>query len=90
MKLQVKTRKILEASNNYSATIVDNKVIPVDRLPNPSWLEISEEDGAYFLYYLDANLKCFTDTWHETLESAKREAMLGFGVELDEWTETAC
>ena len=63
------------------------KVLHVTQLPNPEWLEISEEDGAFFLYYLNADLECFADTWHQTLESAQREALLGFGIKSDEWTE---
>jgi hypothetical protein len=87
MKLRAKVREVLEPPANYIGTIEDGEPAPVERLPDPDWLEISEEDGAFFLYYLDAELKCFADTWHQTLESAKREAEIGFGIRSEEWTE---
>lgn len=87
MRLRAKVRQVLRSSTNFIGTIRDNQPVPVTQLPNPEWLEISEEDGAFFLYYLDADLNCFADTWHQTLESAQREAMLGFGVMPDQWVE---
>ena len=87
MKLRARVREVLESPANYIGTIIDGELAPVERLTDPDWLEISEEDGAFFLYYLDAELKCFADTWHQTLESAKREAEIGFDVRPKEWAE---
>lgn len=87
VKLRAKVRDVLEPPANYIGMIEDGEPAPVERLPDPDWLEISEEDGAFFLYYLDAELQCFADTWHQTLESAKREAEIGFGIRPEEWTE---
>ncbi len=87
MKLRAKVREILQPPANYIGTIVDGDPTPVERLPNPDWLEISEEEGSFYVYYLDSDLKCFADTWHQTLESAKREAEIGFGIRPEGWTE---
>lgn len=85
MRLRAKVRQVFGSSKNYIGTIIDDQPVPVTQLPNPDWLEISEEDGAFFLYYLNADFECFADTWHQTLESAQREAMLGFGITPDQW-----
>jgi hypothetical protein len=87
MRLRAKVNAVLGPSTNYVGTIVDGQPVPVTQLPNPEWLEISEEGGAFYLYYLNADLECFADTWHQTLEGAKREALLGFGIKQEEWTE---
>lgn len=87
MKLRARVREILEPPANYIGTMVDGEPTPVERLPNPDWLEISEEDSSFFLYYLNAELQCFADTWHQTLESAQREAKIGFGIEPGDWSE---
>jgi hypothetical protein len=87
MRVRAKVKQVLEPPANYIGTIVDDQPVPVTRLPDPDWLEISEEDGAFFLFYLDAELECFADTWHQTFESAQREAQIGFGIAPDEWRE---
>ena len=86
MKLRAKVRMPTGESTNYIGALVDGKPVPVEHLPNPAWLEISAEGGAFFLLYINEGGDCFADTWHQTLESAKREAMLGFGVTPEEWT----
>jgi hypothetical protein len=85
MKLRAKVKTVHGESTNYLATIIEGKPVPVEQLPNPTWLEISEECGAFFLLYINADGHCFADTWHQTLESAQREARLGFGINAEDW-----
>ena len=87
MRLRATVTKASGESTNYLATIEEQKPVPVQQLPNPTWLEISEEGGAFFLLYMNENGECFADTWHQTLESAQREAMVGFGVKPEAWTK---
>lgn len=87
IRLRAKVKVVFGPSTNYVGTVVDGQPIPIERLPNPKWLEISEEDGDFYLYYLNDNLECFADTWHQTLESAQREALLGFDIKPEEWSE---
>jgi hypothetical protein len=87
MRLRAKVTKASGESTNYVASIEDEKPVPVEHLPNPTWLEISEDGGAFFLLYINEDGECFADTWHQTLESAQREAMLGFGITSEEWTK---
>jgi len=49
-------------------------------------LEIEEDDGAYFLYRLDAKGACIGDTWHQTIEEAKAQAKFEFDIEDADWT----
>jgi hypothetical protein len=86
-KLRAKVRQVLNPPANYVGKIEDGKPVRAYRLPDPDWLEISEEDGAFYLFYLDAEFTCFADSWHETLASAKREAEIGFGIRPEDWSE---
>lgn len=67
--------------------LVDGVPIPVKDLAVPKWVEIAEEDGAFYLLHLDSDGNCFADTWHQTLEEAKQQATFEFGITTDEWTD---
>jgi hypothetical protein len=49
-------------------------------------LEISEEEGAFFLFRYDAAGNMMGDTWHQTLEGAMHQAQSQFGVSAGAWT----
>jgi hypothetical protein len=51
----------------------------------PTALEIVERDSAYYLLYLDDTGGEMTDTWHSSLDDAKRQAEFEFSVHPDEW-----
>lgn len=87
MRLRAKVTKAYGPSTNYLGTIEEDKLVRVEQLPIPAWLEISEGDDSCFLLYLDDKGECFADSWHQTLESAQREALLGFGIAAEEWRE---
>ena len=89
MKLRARVRSVGGESRNYLGTVENSEPIAVKRLPNPEWLEISQEPDGFFLLYIDANGDCFADTWHQTLESAQREALLGFKISPEDWKAIA-
>ncbi|WP_157758171.1 hypothetical protein [Cystobacter fuscus] len=49
-------------------------------------LEISEEEGAFFLFSYDAAGNMMGDTWHQTLEGAMHQAQSQFAVSAGAWT----
>ncbi len=86
LRLRAKVKEVLTPSNNYSATIVDGLPVPVTKLPEPDWLEISGGDAdGYSVFYLDAARVCFADSWHQTLEDALRVGD-NFSIERDDWS----
>jgi hypothetical protein len=52
-----------------------------------AWVEIEASDGAYYLFYFDANGDCLVDTWHETLERAKAQARFELEIEEIDWKD---
>jgi hypothetical protein len=85
LRLRAKVKEVLTPSNNYIGTIVDGHPVPVTKLPEPDWLEISGEDLGYFVLYLDAARVCFADSWHETLADALRVGD-SFGITREDWS----
>lgn len=55
--------------------------------PMPVELRIVQyaDDQGYYLFYCDASGKEFTDTYHESVEEAKKQAKWEFEVGPDEW-----
>jgi hypothetical protein len=70
----------------YGSPLAPHEQVPV---PEPAALRIVQydDDGGFYLLYLDSDCVELTDTWHETLDDAKRQAEFEFGVQLDEWPE---
>lgn len=87
MRLRAKVSGSTGKTRHSIGTLVDGVPTPVEDLPMPEWVEISQEDGAYYLYHLDAEGVCFADTWHQTLDEAKQQASFEFGIEPEEWAE---
>jgi hypothetical protein len=57
------------------------------KIPCPVSLEAVLDGNAVYLLRLDGDGQCIADTWHETLEAAKEQARVEFGVERGEWKE---
>lgn len=51
----------------------------------PLFVEIHEEDGAFYLFRLRADGVCVGDTWHVTIEEAKDQAAFEYGVGPSDW-----
>ena len=87
-RLRAKVNQVITPSNNYLETIIDDELVPVERLPEPAWLEILETtDGDCFVFYLDTEFRCFADSWHQTIDDAKLEGSQAFGITEAEWQE---
>jgi hypothetical protein len=87
MRLRAKVNGSTGKTRHSIGTLIDGVPTPVEELPTSEWVEISEEDGAFYLFHLDADGVCFADTWHPTLDEAKQQASFEFGIEPEDWIE---
>jgi len=55
-------------------------------IEQPSEVVIQEDEGAYFLLRLSPSGVSLADTWHETVEEAKRQALFEYGIVETDWT----
>ena len=62
-------------------------VIAGEAMAAPAQLRVTRwaDDAGFYLMYCDAEGQEMTDTWHETLEKAFRQAQFEFGVTPAEW-----
>jgi len=51
----------------------------------PATVEIEQNDGGYYLFYLEGTGQYLAHTWHETLEDAKARAHRELAVEETDW-----
>ena len=87
MRLRAKVSGTTGKTRHFIGDLVDGTPMSVENVRTPEWVEISEVDGAYYLFHLDAEGVCFADTWHQTLEEAKQQAAFEFGIEAKEWSK---
>jgi hypothetical protein len=57
------------------------EALEVSRLPDPFVVELSEQESGVYLLRLDRNESCISDTWHESIEAAREQAKLEYGVQ---------
>src|SRR5208283_4014626 len=81
-------RHVTGKTKHSIGTIVNGTPIPISPLPAPTWVGIAQGQGGFFLLHLDAQATCFNDTWHESLEAAKRQAQFEFEISDDDWQST--
>lgn len=87
MRLQAQISKSTGNTQHSLGTIIDGEVTPLKQFSRPSYLEISDEDGGFYLLYFDHKGQCITDTWHQTLKDAKRQAEFEFEIEPEGWKD---
>lgn len=60
----------------------------VERCETPVWVEIVQQDDAFYLLRKNAYGESIADTWHLTLEEAKEQAAFEYGIIERDWLET--
>jgi len=59
--------------------------LEVTDLPGAQAVEIVEQSGSIYLLRMDEGGQCVADTWHATMESAKEQARVEYGIEDSDW-----
>ena len=57
--------------------------------PNPPSGRHQQDDGGYYLFYLDGGGQYLAHTWYETLEDAKKHAHVDLAVQETEWASVS-
>jgi hypothetical protein len=79
MRLKANVRRATGATRH----VVDGRNVT----SNIAWVEIEPADGAFYLLYFSTAGECLTDTWHESIEQAKHQALFEFEIEEADWKE---
>jgi hypothetical protein len=89
MKWRATVRRTTGFTKHFIGTIVDDLPQAVSEFAAPVTVEISAESDAFFLFRLGADGEFLGDTWHETLEEAKEQALAEYEIEEGDWVEQA-
>ncbi|MBI3818410.1 MAG: hypothetical protein HY286_06950 [Planctomycetes bacterium] len=87
MRRQAFIRKLTGRAVHLIGTIVEGELVPLAKCKTPVRVEISEEDGAFFLFRFDLDNDCVADTWHKTLDEAMRQAEVEYGILESDWRD---
>jgi adenosylmethionine-8-amino-7-oxononanoate aminotransferase len=88
MRLRADVKGASGKTRHWVGGIIEGKPVGVRPVRETAWVEISQEGGGFFLFHFDAKGECIADTWHQSLDEAKRQAEFEFGVLEDEWKQS--
>ena len=58
----------------------------VYKFKTPTSLMISEQDGGFYLFYLNESNQIISDTWHDSLAAAMAQAEFEFWTSKNDWS----
>ena len=84
MILRAKVKRVTGATRHKAITGPGR----IEAVPTPAYVEIRRRpDGTAFLLHFNEKAECIADTWHMTVDEAKRQAAMDFAVGENDWTE---
>ena len=85
IKLRAQVKGSTGKTKHFIGTIVDGLPVPVERISLPAWVEIVEEDDAFYLLYFNRIGENIADTWHASLVEAQSQAEFEFRISSSDW-----
>lgn len=85
MRLTASVRHMSGSTDHFVVSTLP--AIHATRLPPASRIEIVDADGGFLLVRYSASGEFAGDTWHATVDEAKRQALVEFQIEPSEWKE---
>jgi hypothetical protein len=79
------------ATRHSFGTILEGELVPGPPMAPFAALAIVQYEGedAYYLLYLDSDWEEVTDTWHQTVDAAKRQAEFEYEGITAKWIEVS-
>ncbi len=87
MRLYAKIGEDLSEVSQNKARIKNNDTVITEKLSIAAYVEIVESNKNIYLYRYDRDGNIVGDTWHLTIDEAKKQAHYEYGIENDQWTE---
>lgn len=85
LRLRAAVKCVTGNTKHSLGAIIGGRPVEFQDIPKPAWVEIMEEDNGFYLLYFNAEGVCLTDTWHDTLDAAKRQARFEFEISPSDW-----
>jgi hypothetical protein len=85
MKLKAYVARVTGKTSHSVGEVVDGKVVPKRQMPDAAWVVIEEVNGSCYLSRYSNNGDFAGDTWHETVDEAKRQARFEYDIPDGDW-----
>lgn len=83
--LQADVRQVTERTKRSLGLIIEGVPVPIEKISPPAWVEIESDPEGFFLLRFNSKGECIADTWHESLEAAKKQAHFEFNIVEKDW-----
>ena len=87
MRLRATVRRVTGKTTHLHGVATEEGTLEVTKVFGIKTVEVVEQNGAYYLLRLDDKGRCVADTWHESVQGAKKQASFEFGIEEGDWKE---
>lgn len=85
--LRADVKQVTRRTKHSVGWIIEGVPVPIEPIPPPVWVEIESAEEGFFLLRFNSRGECIADTWHESLEAAKKQAQVEFCIVGNDWKE---
>jgi hypothetical protein len=85
--VKAKVRRVTGNTKHAIGRLAEEMPVAASPLPPPQWVGISRDGGGFFLLHFNEAGKRFNDTWHESFQRAKAQALFEFDILESDWQE---
>jgi len=85
MKLKAYVVRVTGKTIHSIGEVIEGKVVPKQKMPDAAYVVTEEMNGSCYLYRYSNTGEFAGDTWHETLEEAKRQARFEYVIGDSDW-----
>jgi hypothetical protein len=85
MKLKSFVQRATGNCRHTISGVLEGRIVEVDRMPTAAWVLLEGVDGHYELFRYSADGEFAGDTWHDTLDEAKRQAAFECEIREADW-----
>lgn len=87
MTLSAYVQSCSESSGKTLSECGSGGVVAIAQQLMPAWVEIVQDEAGVSLFRYCSEGNYIADTWHKSLEEAKRQAEYEFGITDEHWFE---
>jgi len=85
--LRADVKQVTGRTKHSLGSIIEGVPVPIEAIPQPAWVEIESDPEGFFLLRFNQEGECLADTWHESLEAAKKQAQFEFCIVEKDWKD---
>jgi hypothetical protein len=84
-RLTATVRRVTGATDHRVLESDERGQLKAERVPGPRYVAIVKQPHGWALLRFDEEDDCVADTWHPTLEDAKKQAQFEYEIEEGDW-----